>query len=431
MSWISPLDMARTINAPQWVLLYSGTKSRHSGRYSFLALEPEAIVENSTHFTDNRQLATGNWLGWLGYGLRHATESLPADAPGPITLPDLWMMKPKQVIRFDHERQEITDSHSPHPTPLPKGEGSVGFAAARKAPSPWGEGWGEGQAAITTLSSNMTKAEYLSIVEKTIEQIHAGAFYQANITRKFYGRFTHPPDGFALFERLCEISPAPYSAYIRDGDRHIISSSPECFLRISADGKITAQPIKGSAPRGESPEADATLHDALKASPKDRAENLMIVDLMRNDLSRCCVPGSVTVSDLYDIESYATIHQMVSTITGQKSLRCTPLDVIRACFPPGSMTGAPKIAAMRWCAQQEKLARGVYSGAIGYLGADGSCDLSVVIRTLIIEGDRFEFQVGGGIVADSNPLAEWEETLVKARAIAQVLGVDMSALRAL
>src|SRR5262249_45812905 len=155
----------------------------------------------------------------------------------------------------------------------------------------------------------------------------------------------------------------------------------------------------------------------LAASEKDRAENLMIVDLMRNDLARSCEPGSVHAGQLFEVSSYATLHHMASTITGQKRQGLSTLDAVRHCFPPGSMTGAPKHRAMQWCLAHEGVQRGVYSGALGWFGGDGSCDLSVVIRTLVVQGNRFEFQAGGGIVADSEPLAEWRELLAKTRGI--------------
>jgi aminodeoxychorismate synthase component I len=404
LPWQSPLTVARSITSSEMVLLYSSMQTPDSGRYSYLAADAEEVFEGPEF-----DIPSGRVFGWLGYGLRYALESLPADSPAPITLPDKWLIRPKNLCRFDHEKQEL--------------------AATGTLPEIREQTTDSSSPTIVELSSNFTKAEYLRSVEHTLEQIGQGSFYQANITRKFYGRFDRAPDSFALFERLCAISPAPYSAFIRRGNTSILSSSPERFLNITADGWVTAQPIKGSAPRGATPQEDEAIRNALYHSSKDRAENLMIVDLMRNDLSRACEPGTVSVASLYDIKTYATIHQMVSTISGWRHGKCSSADVVKACFPPGSMTGAPKIRAMQWCAEQERIARGVYSGAIGWFDEDGSCDLSVVIRTLIIQGNCFEFQVGGGIVADSEPEKEWEETLIKARAIAELLGIEMQRLQ--
>ena len=267
LPWQDPLALARPVarRGEPMVLLYSGLHTPDSGRYSYLATNPEQIVQGAMF-----QLpAARPVLGWLGYGLRHTLESLPPDAPGPLTLPDSWWMQPRSVLRFDHEQQRIDCEHGDRPA-LP---------TARPAPL-------EPAPAIAELHSNFSKAAYLRMIERTLEQIHAGNFYQANMTRKFYGRFAESPDPFALFARLCERSPAPYSAYIQYKDTAVISSSPERFIRMDASGHVTAQPIKGSAPRGATPAADDALRDALYESAKDRAENLMIVDLMRNDLAR-------------------------------------------------------------------------------------------------------------------------------------------------
>lgn len=417
LPWQHPLDVARPLarRGEPLALLYSGLRTPDSGRYSYLATDPAAVTTGS----DFRLPAARPLVGWLGYGLRQALESLPPDAPGPLTLPDSWWMQPDTFLRFDHEAHTITPEPGMPEQGTPEALPAEPAAPAYAAPP------------IAELASNFSKTRYLHTIERTLEQIHAGNFYQANITRKFYGRFTQTPDAFALFTQLCAVSPAPYSAFIQYDDTAVISSSPERFLHIDANGRVTAQPIKGSAPRGSNTAEDEALREALYHSAKDRAENLMIVDLMRHDLARACEPGSVRVDELYGIRRYATIHQMVSTISGQRRADADTVEVVRGCFPPGSMTGAPKIRAMQWCAEQEQLARGVYSGAIGRFDAQGGCDLSVVIRTLIVQGDRFEFQVGGGIVADSHPHREWEETLVKARALAAVLGIPMERLQAI
>ncbi|MBV8940042.1 MAG: anthranilate synthase component I family protein, partial [Alphaproteobacteria bacterium] len=240
----------------------------------------------------------------------------------------------------------------------------------------------------------------------------------------FFGRLTAPPDALSLFERLCEASPAPYSACLKLGDAAVLSSSPERFLTLDAQGRLETRPIKGSAPRHIDVAEDARLRAALAASAKDRAENLMIVDLMRNDFSRVCLPGSVQVSGLYDVSSFATIHHMASVVTGRVRPERGALDALCACFPPGSMTGAPKLRAMEIAARLEKMARGAYSGALGWFGGDGTMDLSVIIRTLIVQGGRFEFQVGGGVVADSTAEGEWRETMVKAEGIRRALGQE-------
>ncbi|NBO17982.1 MAG: anthranilate synthase component I family protein [Proteobacteria bacterium] len=238
------------------------------------------------------------------------------------------------------------------------------------------------------------------------------------------GEFEAPPASFAMFRELCRISPAAYSSFLKMGDSCVLSSSPELFLRISPEGHITARPIKGTSPRSADAAQDAANRQLLENSEKDKAENLMIVDLMRNDLARASQPGSVKTEALFEITSHSTVHHMSSTIVARKRPGCTTLQAIAGAFPPGSMTGAPKIMAMQLCTQLEKLERGIYSGAIGWLGGDGSAELSVVIRTLIIQGKNFEFQVGGGIVADSTPEKELQETIDKAQGILKLLGIS-------
>jgi len=216
---------------------------------------------------------------------------------------------------------------------------------------------------------------------------------------------------------LRRLSPAPFAAYLELPEVAVAGSSPERFLKLEADGRVESRPIKGTRPRGPTPETDELLAAELAASAKDRAENLMIVDLVRNDLGRVCRIGSIAVPELMAIESYATVFQMVSTVTGRLRPDCDATDLIRAAFPPGSMTGAPKIAAMRILDAIEPVRRGIYSGAIGYLDARGGADLAVVIRTLLVKDGRAYLHAGGAVVADSDPVAEYIESLDKARAL--------------
>ncbi len=285
--------------------------------------------------------------------------------------------------------------------------------------------------AINNISSNDSNDEYLKKVEAIIEGIHAGEMYQTNLTRKFYGHFAAKPPIFKTFRRLTQESPAPYSALIKQGQTYILSSSPELFLKCDADGHLLALPIKGSCPREKDEHADLKVRQTLLSSEKNRAENLMIVDLMRNDLSQSCEFGTVNTPELFRLTSYETIHHLSSLITGKLAEGKTALDAVENCFPPGSMTGAPKIKAMEWIDRLENAPRGIYSGAIGWFGGDGSCQLSVIIRTLLIQDTYFEFQVGGGIVADSDPVDEWQETLTKARGICNTLEIDSYLLRQL
>jgi len=414
LGWIDPLALAATLDDDYWVLLYSGVQASYSGRYSYLACDLAERIEGTDFsllegkLSHDKKPWENAWFGYFGYGLKDGLETLAPDRRNWVPLPALCMMRFANIYVFDHQERVVTLHSSAGGNRLPE----VKPAADIYLPG------------VCSVTSNMTTQTYLEKAADIIERIHAGELYQANLTRKWVGRFAEAPKPFDVFRRLCAVSPAPYSAYLQLGDTAVASSSPELFLNIEADGTLRTRPIKGTAPRSADPARDRQAADGLRDSAKDRAENLMIVDLMRNDLSRCCVPGSVEVSALFEVTSHASVHHMSSTVSGRKRPGMSSLDAIKCAFPPGSMTGAPKIRAMNVCSELEELERGLYSGALGWLGGDGSAALSVVIRTLILQGERFEFQVGGGIIADSTPQGELEETIDKSAGILAALGVS-------
>jgi para-aminobenzoate synthetase component 1 len=278
----------------------------------------------------------------------------------------------------------------------------------------------EARALPGALRSSLERHEYLHAVQCVLEHIRAGDIYQANLTQRFCMEVA-ALDPVALLGRLHGVSPAPHAAYLDTGPWKILSSSPERFLRRTGD-QVESRPIKGTAARRTMAGEDAAGRAALRESAKDRAENLMIVDLVRSDLSRVCRPGSVQVPALSQVETYATLHHLVSTVRGEMRKDRTTEDLLRALFPPGSMTGAPKVRAMEILHELEPVSRGPYAGALGYLSFCGDLDLSVVIRTVLLGQGEARFHVGGGVVADSSPQAEYEESLLKARALLEALG---------
>ena len=269
----------------------------------------------------------------------------------------------------------------------------------------------------------VSREAHLARVERVLEYIRAGDIYQANVTVPFVAARPRGVRAADIFVALRGENPAPFSAFIGCGEGCAVASvSPERFLRLDAAGRIETRPIKGTRPRGATQAEDMAEAAALVASGKDRAENLMIVDLLRNDISRVAVPGSVTVPSLCALESFASVHHLVSVVEGLLRPECSAVDLLRAAFPGGSITGAPKIRAMQIIAELEGVARGPYCGAAAWLGFDGAMDSSVLIRTVTVAADRVVAQAGGGIVADSDPAGEWEELMVKVRPLLRALG---------
>ncbi|OGT20887.1 MAG: aminodeoxychorismate synthase, component I [Gallionellales bacterium RIFOXYD12_FULL_53_10] len=266
--------------------------------------------------------------------------------------------------------------------------------------------------------SNFTKAAYAAAFDAVQGYLQAGDCYQVNLAQCFSAAATG--DALCAYLKLRDLSPAPYSAYLNFPDVQILCASPERFVSV-CNGVVETRPIKGTRPRDADPLIDARLAGELSCHPKDRAENLMIVDLLRNDLGKNCTAGSVRVPKLFDVESYAHVHHLVSTVQGELAQGRDALDLLGGCFPGGSITGAPKVRAMRIIEQLETSSRGIYCGAIGYAGFDGNMDTNIVIRTLVYSGGQIRCWAGGGLVADSQCDAEYQETLDKAAALLALL----------
>jgi para-aminobenzoate synthetase len=355
------------------------------------------------------------FVGYLGYELKAECGGGSAHR---AETPDAALLFADRVIAFDHAEGTthlVTLTEGSDERWLDETEAALRLLANKpaygreNAPT-------NGDAGVAALDAGWrrSRGRYLADVERCRELLRAGDSYEICLTN----RATAPTeaDPFALYAALRRVNPAPYGALLRLGALSVLSSSPERFLRIEADGGIEARPIKGTAARGATPAEDARVARELAADPKSRAENVTIVDLLRNDLGRVCEFGSVEVPALLEVETYETVHQLVSTVSGRLRPGVGPAGAVRACFPPGSMTGAPKLRTMEILEQLEGEARGVYSGAIGCFGLGGGADLSVAIRTIVLAEGVASVGAGGAIVVDSDPEAEYEEMLLKARA---------------
>lgn len=432
INWCNPLDLAYQISISNykenWIFLYSGLHKQIKNSKSYICLYPqeEIISSDFQSLTKSLKNQQKKYFGYFGYELKNQLEeTLKSGKKSPINLPNLWMINFGLVLEFDHNQKILTVFSSTPSSQRKLGSIIKRITGLKMDPSfRWDD-----DANIINLTSNFSKSSYLKKVQQIQNHIKNGDIYQANLTRKFFGKFDKKPqNSFEIFLKLNFESPANYSSFLKLNDNFIISSSPELFLQINEFGKVLSSPIKGTAKRFSDKNLDKKSKQNLQNSPKEQAENLMIVDLVRNDLSKYCEIGSIKVENLFKTSSYKTLHHLSSDISGIKKPNTTNLDVIKSCFPAGSMTGAPKIKAMEICQNLEKQNRGIYSGAIGFISKE-ICELSVVIRTLIIQKNNFEFQVGGAITFDSKPNLEWQETINKAKGIAKTLGIKLTNLK--
>lgn len=357
----------------------------------------------------------GGVAGYFGYDIGRALENLPDDAADNPDMPDLALGIYDQVIAFDHQKNQawmITHAKTYHDARKKQDYllGLISNPPKEEAYIPAHIEW----------ESNFEGPDYIDTVEKVIEYIKAGDIFQANISQRFDAELPVGFNAFAHYRHLRQVNPAPFAAFMNCGSIKISSASPERFLTVK-DTRVETRPIKGTRPRSEITSMDQKYQKDLLNSEKDRAENTMIVDLLRNDLSKVCKKASIQVSELCKLETFASVHHLVSTVRGELKKGKTPLDLLKSCFPGGSITGAPKIRAQEIIEELEPSRRGPYCGSMAYIGFDGSMDSSILIRTLVYEqdykGGRVSFQVGGGIVADSSPDEEYQETFHKAEAL--------------
>jgi para-aminobenzoate synthetase component 1 len=353
------------------------------------------------------------WVGWLGYEVGAEQNGTPQHRS---RYPDAAFLQPRRMLVFDHDDRTVTalvtEPRRAADTDFSWLDALDGARVPPLAPQP---------VRVSTPRWRHDREHYGALIVQAQEEIRAGNAYQLCLTNEV--RVDGLFDAVEIYRRLRNASPSHHGGLIRFGDVALVSSSPEQFLRISPDGSIVTRPIKGTRPRGTDTETDATQRQSLLASDKERAENLMIVDLMRNDLGRVAELGSVRVSELLAVESYAQVHQLVSTVTARRAPGLGAVDVVEAAFPAGSMTGAPKLSAMTILDRLEAGPRGVYSGAFGYFGADGAVDLAMVIRSIVLDDSGAAIGTGGGITALSVVDEEIDETHLKAAALLSALGV--------
>jgi para-aminobenzoate synthetase component 1 len=405
LPWAEPFAVALSLREePGLVLLESGRGFGALGRRSFVAVAPSDVA--TAGIPDLERLDGGRWLGWLSYDLGRQIEDLPALAEDDTGLPPLALGRYDAWLEFDHARRSV-EMCGP-------GDGSRLRRALEETPSASPE-----HRPVDEWRSTLPRAEFEHAVERTIEYIRAGDVFQVNLAHRLSADWTG--DVFGLYARLRSASPAPFMALVRLGGADLVSASPERFLQVSGT-RIETRPIKGTRPRADLPKRDEALGAELRRSSKDRAENVMIVDLARNDLGRVARYGSVEVERLCAHERHPGVHHLVSTVSATLRPGVGPAEVVRAAFPPGSITGAPKVRAMGIIDELEPVRRGPYCGAIGWLDGCGDLDLSVAIRTFVAARGQLHLHVGGGVTAASDPTDEWRETMHKAARLLEAAG---------
>lgn len=353
----------------------------------------------------------GGAVGYFSYDLARRHIKLPVCADGTAALPEMAIGLYDGMIVVDHVSRQCQIHVQQSEQGLSWGKRILDRLACAPDALPAFRVHG-------TLCANMSRSDYEQAFQKIQQLIRAGDCYQVNLAMRFSASFSgHPWHAYAA---LRQCNPATYGAWLHFPFARILSSSPETFLNV-AEGRVETRPIKGTRPRHIDPRLDAALAADLAESDKDRAENLMIVDLLRNDLGRVCVPGSIQVPELFRVESYATVHHLISRVSGRLPSASTPLDLLAATFPGGSITGAPKLRAMQIIESLEPQRRGVYCGSIGYLGFDGAMHLNIAIRTLVCSQNEVSYWVGSGVVADSEVAAEYQECLDKGVAMQRAL----------
>ncbi|WP_261812499.1 anthranilate synthase component I family protein [Microbacterium aurugineum] len=424
-TWVEPSSVFRMIEARGLDVFWLDAGARATEGWSFIGTGkrsslPRDVPLDAPSTDPSRPPFTGGWVGWLDYESGASASGAPF-AQSEETPGGSWLLV-THVVAFDHARRRTWALSSADDLEVWTDEV---HAATEVVERPGREESFAGAAAAPRVAEpRHTPHEYLALIERCRDLIRAGIAYQLCLTTRFTVPGIHDP--VAVYDRLRGATPAHHGGFVRIGNHTLLSASPEQFLHAEG-GVIRTRPIKGTRPRSADPLEDAALAAELAGDRKERAENVMIVDLMRNDLSRVCVPGTIRVEGLWVVESYPAVHQLVSTVSGRADPGATVGALLDATFPAGSMTGAPKLSAMTRLHELEGGARGVYAGCFGYIGADGVLDLAMVIRSILLDGEKAVVGAGGGITWGSIAAAEVAEVAIKARAPLAALGAETPA----
>jgi len=421
IAWQDPLLLVKKIVAnyqENLVFLYSALWQQVANSRSFLALFPQEkiILENFASldkiFTNNQK----TWFGYFAYENISALEKISFCHNRQLQSPAIFLQDFGLVLEFNHSKKIVKASY--------QNQQYLDFILSLTPNDMSGDIFAKDDISpkAQNIASNFTDEQYLQAIADIKQKIQAGDLFQTNLTRKFYGLLDFAINhrfAFNLFAKLMQVSPANYASFAVFDETFVVSASPELFLQ--ANGKnILTQPIKGTIASKKNKKSDLEQQKILQNSSKDKAENLMITDLMRNDLAKVCVANSVQVPKLFELQSYKNLHHLVSSITGKLAHKNSYIKLLQACFPPGSMTGAPKLEAIKVAHQYEQQHRGIYSGCLGFIGKK-QLNLAVVIRTLILQKNQFEFQAGGGITYASDPKQELLEVEIKSSALKKIL----------
>ena len=460
ISYCDPLSIFASFQHKKWALLLdSALHDAHYGRYSYIAIDPfkvlwakdgKILLDHSPvtshhnpfdllkellsqmHESNHPDLPPfqGGAAGAFAYDLHQYIEPVPTNCLDELDFPDMAIGFYDVVISFDTLKKKawIVSTGWPEKTPETRLKRATErlqamshlVATCMKQDSATLDPTTTFTKTAPNISSNFNSITYIEAVNRVIDYILAGDIFEANISQRFKSKLSSNITPFSLYKRLREKNPAPFAAFMNLGDTYVVSASPERFLQLS-NGLVETRPIKGTRRRDTDPKRDEELATELKTSEKDIAENVMIVDLLRNDLSKVCNDHSINVTQLCGLESYATVHHLVSIIRGKLKESQDAVDLFVSAFPGGSITGAPKIRAMQIIAEIEPTKRGIYCGSLGFIGFNGTMDTSIAIRTYTIKDDVVTFQAGGAIVADSNPTEEYQETLTKSSALHDAL----------